>query len=86
LQENFSDFCERFGEVTIFLVLQKKFQNREFLLVGLSPGNSKSLWSAVKCAKDLNHSGLPTTMMESGVEIPEENLSNKFTYYFDKYI
>jgi hypothetical protein len=37
-QDNFSDFCERFGGVTIFRFLIKIFQKREFLLVGLSPG------------------------------------------------
>jgi hypothetical protein len=52
----------------------------------IKPGNSKSLWPAIKCAKDLNHGGLPTTMLESGVEIPEENLSDRFAYYFDKKI
>ena len=52
----------------------------------IKPGNSKSLWSAVKCAKDLNHGSLPTTMLEGGEEILEENLSDRFACYFDKKI
>ena len=52
----------------------------------IKPGNSKSLWTAVKCAKDQNHNGLPATMLESGVEIPKANLPDRFANYFDKKI
>jgi hypothetical protein len=30
LPDNFSDFCKRFGGVTIFLFLQKKFRTENF--------------------------------------------------------
>ncbi len=52
----------------------------------IKPGNSKLLWTAVKCTKDQNHEDLPTTMLESGVEIPKANLPDRFANYFDKKI
>ena len=47
------------------------------------PGNSKSIWKAVKVAKDVNTTTLPTTMFEKNVEIPENLLPDRFAGFFD---
>jgi hypothetical protein len=44
LQAMFLDFCERNGGFTIFWLLQKNFQNWEFVLVGLTPGKWRFRW------------------------------------------
>jgi hypothetical protein len=49
----------------------------------IKPGNSKSLWSAVKSAKDINYRGLPTTMLESGIKIPNKILPDRMASFFD---
>ena len=47
------------------------------------PGNSKSLWSAVKKAKSINFDRLPPTMFSSGVEINNVDLASRFATCFD---
>ena len=47
------------------------------------PGNSGSLWKAVKIAKDTNMSGLPSTMFEAGEEIPCNHLADRFGRFFN---
>jgi hypothetical protein len=49
----------------------------------IKPGNSKSMWSAVKAAKDINYCGLPATMLENGTEIPNKLLPNRIASFFD---
>ena len=48
------------------------------------PGNTKSLWKAVKVAKDTNTNELPNTMHQHGTQIEEEVLAEKFACFFDK--
>ena len=47
------------------------------------PGNPQSLWKAVRTAKDVNLSLLPTGMFEANVEIKEENLVDCFANHFE---
>ena len=42
------------------------------------PGNSKSLWNAVKIAKNTNVSKLPQIMLLNGHPIPEKDLTDAF--------
>ena len=51
----------------------------------LVPGNSKSLWDAVKVASDVNVSGLPETMYQDGVELERERVASAFgDLFFNK--
>ena len=42
------------------------------------PGNTQSLWTAVKVAKDTNTNVLPNTMYRGGVEIEGADLAENF--------
>ena len=46
------------------------------------PGNSKSLWNAVKIAKDINVSPIPQTMFKDGQKIDTAELPDAFLNYF----
>ena len=47
------------------------------------PGNSSSLWKAVKIAKDLNIESLPKTLFEEGAEIHTDQVAERFANFFD---
>ena len=47
------------------------------------PGNTNSLWKAVKTAMDINVSNLPKTLFEKKIEVPTEDLPDRFAEYFD---
>ena len=47
------------------------------------PGNTGSLWKAVKKAKDVNTSDLPHTMYEDNVPIDENKLPDKIANQFN---
>ena len=42
------------------------------------PGNSKSLWDAVKIASDVNVSGLLDTLYQNGIELPKHKIVSAF--------
>ena len=46
------------------------------------PGNSKSLWDAVKIAKDINIPKLPEKMTHNDIIIPNKELPNAFAEFF----
>ena len=46
------------------------------------PGNSKSLWDAVKIAKDINIPKLPETMFYNNIKIPKKDLPDFFAGLF----
>ena len=46
------------------------------------PGNSKSLWDAVKKAKDINNPKLPPKMTLNDLEIPTSDLPDTFANFF----
>ena len=48
----------------------------------ITPGNSKSLWDAVKIAKNVNITQLPEKMFKNNVQIKTEDLSNEFAEFF----
>ena len=50
------------------------------------PGNTQSLWRAVKVAKDTNTNELPNAMYRDGTLIEKNDLSENFAYFFDKNI
>ena len=47
------------------------------------PGNSKSLWNAIKRAKDINPNQMPEEMKLEGVNVKPEDLSDCFANFFD---
>ena len=52
-------------EIKNHFVMNKRLKVRK----GIIPGNSKSLWKAVKLAKDVNTNELPSKMFHNGVLI-----------------
>ena len=49
------------------------------------PGNSKSLWDAVKIANDKNISGLPDTLFKDGLELQKNTIPESFgELFYDK--
>jgi hypothetical protein len=47
---------------------------------------NSSLWKAIKVAKDFNTNSLQETMCESGDEITQDSLADKFAEFFDNKI
>ena len=51
----------------------------------ITPGNTQSLWRAVKIARDVNVSAIPKQMfVESGISVPDHDLPDTFARFFDK--
>ena len=46
------------------------------------PGDSKSLWDAVKVAKDINVQQIPSAMYRNGILIEPQNLPDEFASFF----
>jgi hypothetical protein len=42
------------------------------------PGNSPSLWKALKIAKDVNLDCLSKSINENNIEIPQDSLPDRF--------
>ena len=59
---------------------QKKFQVRK----GILPGNSKSLWHAVKLAKNQGPELIPPNMKYHGIEVTSDDIAEVFAGFFDK--
>ena len=53
---------------------------------GILPGNTKSLWTAVNIAKDINKQDLPNMMSLDGELIKEKNKPDVFAHFFEKKI
>ena len=49
---------------------------------GILPGNSKTLWDAVRVAKDLNSSPLPEILFNNNTEILYNNQAEAFGHFF----
>ena len=47
------------------------------------PGNTNSLWKAVKTAMDCNVSNLPKTLFKNNLEVPIDAIPDRFAEYFD---
>jgi hypothetical protein len=51
----------------------------------ITPGNTQSLWRAVKIARDVNVSTMPKQMFgETGRRVPENDLPDSFARFIDK--
>ena len=53
---------------------------------GIIPGNSKSIWKAVKIAKDINSSEIPSKMYKDNIEIDENAIPECFAEHFSRKI
>ena len=47
------------------------------------PGNTNSLWKAVKTAMDCSVSNLPKTLFKNNLEVPIDAIPDRFAEYFD---
>ena len=50
---------------------------------GILPGNSKTLWTAVRLAKNQNIESFPKCVYDNGVKIPENNVPDTVAEFFD---
>ena len=50
---------------------------------GILPGNSKSLWTAVRLAKNQNIESFPKNIYENGIKIPDNNVPDRVAEFFD---
>ena len=67
-------------EIKAHFTNQKKHMVRQ----GIIPGNNKTLWEAVKIAKDLNIDDLPDEMKLDGKTIPKEEIAEEFAKMFEQ--
>ena len=51
---------------------------------GILPGNSKSLWKAVKIAKNVSPTSIPINMKINNTVIPSHNVADSFAIFFEK--
>ena len=51
---------------------------------GILPGNSKTLWDAVKLANDVNPQTLPNEMLVNNTKIAEDSLPEVFGKFFSQ--
>ena len=58
-------------------------QKRNSVRRVIIPGNTKSLWTAVNIAKDLNNEAIPTPLFNNGNEINPPQIPEAFADYFD---
>ena len=65
-------------EIKSYFFIQKTKSVRRNII----PSNSKSLWDAVRIAKDKNPENLPDTMFMNNIEIPKTEIPQAFADYF----
>ena len=81
--------CEIKKEIVVLNKLIRRFffnTKAERIRKIILPGNSESLWKAVKAAKDINVNSLPKRMFENNYEIEEDSLQQRFASFFDQKI
>ena len=66
-------------EIRSHFFLMKKFAVRK----GILPGNSKTLWKAVKTAKNVGHTVIPNNMTLAGEPVTGLNIAERFAEFFD---
>ena len=68
--------------------IKKHFHSKKSKSVrrNIKPGNSKSLWDAVKTAKDLNTPRLPNVMFLNNIEVNPDDLPDTFASHFKEKI
>ena len=67
------------AEICTFYHTKKKSSVRN----GILPGNSKSLWTAVKLSKDIGAEQIPTKMNLKGIPVEGSGISDCFATFFD---
>jgi hypothetical protein len=50
---------------------------------GILPGNTKSLWDAVKIANNKSSNVLPKVLLKDNCEIPSNDVPDEFAKFFD---
>ena len=70
------------AEICAFHYTKKKSSVRN----GILPGNSESLWTAVKLAKDIGAEHIPTKMNLKGIPVEGSGISDCFANFFDEKI
>ena len=65
------------------IIIKLKNIKRSSIRRCIVPGNSKSLWNAVKTAKDINQNDIPHILRKAGEEIDRNGISESFAAFFD---
>ena len=78
------DILTKFKELDKLIIETGKKTKRNTIRRSLLPGNTKSLWNAIKLAKDINPNMIAESMTENGIDITPCDLSDTFAQFFDK--
>ena len=70
--------CDLNCEIRSHFFYKKKFAVRK----GILPGDSKSLWKAVKIAKNTGHTIIPNNMMLNNVKVSGQDIAEHFARFF----
>ena len=76
------DLKKRIKKLNVEIKSHFTFERKNFIRRKIIPGNSKSLWNAVKAAKDIGTSNLPVAMKIAGRSISEHERSDCFAAFF----
>ena len=60
-----------------------KIKKRNSIQRSIIPGNPKSIWNAVKVAKNTNVANIPSTMYLDGIQIQNNELPDAFASFFE---
>ena len=60
------------------------YKKKLFVRKGILPGNSKSLWKAIKIAKNTAHTIIPNNMTLINVNVTGCNIAENFAEFFDR--
>ena len=66
-------------EIKSHFAMNKRHRVRK----GIIPGNSRSLWKAVRIAKDINSNEIPKEMLNEGIWIEVEDVAECFATHFE---
>ncbi len=58
-------------------------EKRKKVRRGILPGNSKTLWAAVRIAKDQNIESFPSVLYENGIKLTNVNVPDSVALFFD---
>ena len=80
------DLKKRVKNLNIEIQSHFYYEKKKSIRRKIIPGNSKSLWSAVKTSKDMGTGDIPRSMTVGGRMINEHDRSDSFANFFDEKI
>ena len=85
-QEKTPEIRNRLKNLSLEIKYHFRNETKSKVRRGIKPGNNKTLWDAVKTAKDINTDELPDQMNINGKQIPNQDLADEFAQMFENKI